>query len=147
LADQTLTQAERQLAAAQRQVDALKLIGPEDNYPVGTVLRWQDDKGGDPRVSVKVPTRYGPQWHHTGQAKDYYTDWPSMRRASFINGVKYMDVATGWSSRLPGKKSAAEESGERIAQLENALSEIINSWEGGDLAGAVNSAAGLLPDG
>jgi hypothetical protein len=34
----------------------------------------------------------------------------------------------------------------RITELENGICEIVNAWEGGDLAGAVNEAAGLLPD-
>lgn len=35
---------------------------------------------------------------------------------------------------------------ERITELEDGIRGIVNAWEGGDLAGAVNEAAGLLPD-
>lgn len=33
-----------------------------------------------------------------------------------------------------------------IAELQNAIERIGSAWEGGDLAGAVNDAMGLLPD-
>lgn len=34
----------------------------------------------------------------------------------------------------------------RVKELEAAIQRIVDAWEGGDLAGAVNDAAGLLPD-
>lgn len=118
-----LSNAKAELAALQAKVAALSLVPEDDNYEMGTVLRWQPDtpRPGDQytRVAVKVQQN---GWHVAGAGQVRL--WEDVVRQYLSGPLAYFEVAPeDWSDARLGTPPPIKTNGMVLADDQG------NTWD------------------
>lgn len=87
---EVMKQAQAQLEAAQRRVAALSVIPEQDDFPVGTIIRWCRADQSRRYVAVK---HSATSWHISGLDCGTFRSWEYLARAYFGEPLAYFEVA------------------------------------------------------